>query len=112
MTGWEQGIDLLRELCLCTGFRTDGSSGHDPLPDPARALAESMRAAMHDALSEAPAPAPSGAEVLAMDRADAYNATLAKARDRIDDYRNPATAVPRDMHVPEYRQVQRLSETR
>ncbi len=66
---------------------------------------------MHDALSEAPAPAPSGAEVLAMDRADAYNATLAKTRDRVDDFPDPRTAVARDMRVPEFMQVQRLSET-
>ncbi len=37
---------------------------------------------MHDALSEPPAPTPSGAEVMAQDRADAYNAVLQRPQPR------------------------------
>ena len=101
---WDMAIAELRELCLRSGYRTTD------LPTDAELAARALEmSGMADAMATPPDPAPNGQEVLAMDHAVFTNAALQQSPTRIDDYRSPA-AMPRNLVVPEHRQVPSLRD--
>ena len=96
---WPAAMTALRLACLATGYR-----GED-LPTEAEKAAWALKnSGMADAMSTPPAPAPSMAEVIALDKAGIVNAALERSSSRIEDYRT-APAVPRNARVADYRQV-------
>jgi hypothetical protein len=102
---WPQLISLCELLCAHSGYRTDGSSGHRPLPTNAEQLANVL-----SELQGQPEIAPSGAEVMAQAEAVAENAKLQREIQYIEDYRDPRP--PRELQEREYMQVQRLRDFR
>ncbi len=100
---WDAAVAQLDQDATAAGFRLDRS------PDAERE-ARAMTAEMSDAASTPFAPSPSGQDVMAMDKAMLANDALQQSPTRIDDFRNPRTAPPRNTMVEEYRQVQSLRD--
>jgi hypothetical protein len=75
----------------------------------ARQLAESIRANLPDAAAAAADPVPSMTEVLALDKAGMEDLALQQRKTHVEDHRY-APAVPRNVRVPEYRQVQTMRD--
>lgn len=105
----DAAVDHMLHLCEVSGFRTENYA--DRLPsdaEQARRFWDQVRA---DAVAGMAAdPAPSMVDVMKQTEAEFENAALQQHRTVIDDYRSPATAVPRTAAVDSYRQVQSLRD--
>jgi hypothetical protein len=102
----DAAVDYMLHLCRVSGFRTEDYA--DVLPSDAEQARRFYDRVYADASASALAdPTPGAADVMARMEAE-FRAEPPPSYE--DDYRDPRTAVPRNLRVPEYRQVQTLRD--
>lgn len=104
---WPMALAELRELCLRSGYRTEGD-----LPTDAEQAARALEmSGMANAADTPPAPAPNMVDVMAQTNVEVTNMALQKSPSRIEDHRN-TPPVPRGLPERDFMNVQRLRDLR